>query len=117
MAVIVSEQPSREPSRWSELIRAEDYWAIWVGFIIIFGALLKWIPKIPKVGNWTTNPLDAFISGDTTILIPLLILMIGLGILTAIGISFMKTDKFLSYLWGFFGVFVLATISYWVATR
>jgi len=109
--------PEIRESGWSELIHDEDYWAIWFGFIIIFGALLKWIPKVPKIGKWTDNPFDAFLSGDTTIFIPLLILMIGLAVMTSIGISFMKTDKWLTYLAGFAGVFILSCVAYWIADQ
>ncbi|HOP06431.1 MAG TPA: putative sulfate exporter family transporter [candidate division Zixibacteria bacterium] len=100
----------------------EDYWAIWFGFIIIAGSLLGWIPKIPKVGTWTSDPLNAFevikdgiVTGNT--LLPLLGLLIGLAILTAIGVAFMKTTKVSHYLLGFTAVFILATISYWVANQ
>ncbi|MBU0520179.1 putative sulfate exporter family transporter [bacterium] len=112
---------SDKKTKWSDLIREEDYWSIWFGFIIIFGSLLMWIPKVPKVGKWTTDPLDAFLitSGETTttIFLSLFILMAALGILTAIGIAAMRTNRFFEYLAGFCGVFVLATISYWIANQ
>jgi uncharacterized integral membrane protein (TIGR00698 family) len=104
----------------NSLWRNEDYWAIWFGFAIMIGALLQWIPKIPKVGSWSDNPLDAFtvvkegvVSG--TNLVPLLLLMVGLAVLTGIGAAFMKTDRIWKYLAGFAGVFVLSCIAYWVA--
>ncbi|MBU1652778.1 hypothetical protein KKA00_11190, partial [bacterium] len=98
---------SDKKTKWSDLIREEDYWSIWFGFIIIFGSLLMWIPKVPKVGKWTTDPLDAFLitSGETTttIFLSLFILMAALGILTAIGIAAMRTNRFFEYLAGFCG--------------
>lgn len=104
----------------SSLRKNEDYWAIWFGFIIIFGALLGWTPKVPKIGNWSDSPLDAFlavkdgvVSGD--IVGPLLILTVCLAALTAIGIAFMKTDKPWRYLPGFAGVFVLSCLACRVA--
>ncbi|UCC43174.1 MAG: putative sulfate exporter family transporter [Candidatus Zixiibacteriota bacterium] len=107
---------------FSSLWKHEDYWAIWFGFIIIAGALLAWIPKIPKVGKWTDRPLDAFMTvtdGIATgnIILPLLALMIGLAVLTAIGIAFMKTEKVGTYLLGFLGVFVLSCLAYWIANQ
>jgi len=104
------------------LCKNEDYWAIWFGFAIILGALLGWIPKIPKVGKWTGNPLDAFSVvkegvAESTIILPLLGLLIGLAILTAIGVAIMKCERVGKYLAGFAVVFVLACISYWVANQ
>jgi len=104
----------------SSLWKNEDCWAIWFGFLIFAGVFLGWIPSIPKVGKWSANPLDAFLiikEGDVTgnLLVPLLALMIGLAILTTIGFAFMKTEKLGHYFFGFIGVFVLATFSYWIA--
>ena len=45
----------------SSLWKSEDWWAVWIGFLIIIGSLLQWIPKIPKVGEWTGSPLDVFL--------------------------------------------------------
>jgi uncharacterized integral membrane protein (TIGR00698 family) len=99
------------------LCKNEDYWAIWFGFAIIAGALLQWIPEIPKVGKWSGNPLDALAVDGGTILLPLLGLMIGLGILTAIGVAVMKCEKVGHYVAGFVVVFILACVSYWVANQ
>ncbi len=104
----------------SSLWKDEDWWAVWIGFIILGGALLQWIPAVPKVGKWTDNPLRAFLivkDGITTgnILINLLILMIGLAVITGIGIAFIKSVKLSQYLPGFAVVFILATLSFWLA--
>jgi len=104
----------------SSLWKNEDYWAIWFGFLIIIGALLTWIPKIPKVGKWSADPLAAFAivkDGVTTgnTLLPLLGLMVGLAVLTAIGVAVMKAGNFWKYLGGFAVVFILATVAYWIA--
>jgi uncharacterized integral membrane protein (TIGR00698 family) len=106
----------------SSLWKNEDWWAVWIGFIIIIGSLLKLIPKIPKLSKWSQSPLDAFlvikdgaVSGN--IFLPLLILMVFLSILTAIGIAFMKTEKISKYIAGFVGVFILSIIAYWIASQ
>ena len=106
----------------SSLWKNEDYWAIWFGFIAIAGSLLYWIPKIPKVGKWSDNPLTAFqvvsdgaITG--TILVPLLLLMLGLAVLTTIGMAVMRTQKPGTYFVGFIGVFIMAVIAYWIANQ
>jgi uncharacterized integral membrane protein (TIGR00698 family) len=104
------------------LWKSEDWWAVWIGFIIIFGSIAKLIPKIPKIGKWTGNPLNAFMvikDGVTTgnMLLPLFFLMIFLAVLTAIAIAFMKTENVGKYIAGFIGVFIIAIISYWIADQ
>ncbi|MCB2229451.1 putative sulfate exporter family transporter [bacterium] len=106
----------------SSLWKHEDWWAVWFGFIIIGLALLQWLPKIPKIHKWTTSPLDAFLvikDGAATgnILLPLLLLMIGLAVLTAIGMAVMKSAPVGRYVAGFVGIFVLACIAYWIANQ
>ncbi|MBD3170479.1 MAG: putative sulfate exporter family transporter [candidate division Zixibacteria bacterium] len=106
----------------SELWKEEDWWAVWIGFIIIGFTLLNIVPKIPKVGKWTDNPLAAFqiikdgqvIGGN---LLPLLGLLAGLLILTAIGIAAMKTVKISHYIPGFIVIFILACVAYWFANQ
>ncbi len=104
----------------SSLWKSEDWWAVWIGFIIFAGSFLSWVPKIPKVGGWSDSPLDAFmiikdgvVSGS--LIVPLLLLMAGIGILTAIAVAFMKTENVGQYLIGFVVVFILACLSYWIA--
>jgi len=105
---------------WSSLYKEEDWWAVWVGFILLLGALLKWIPAIPKVGSWTNNPLKAFLivkDGVVTgnVFLNLLLLMIGMGLVTALAIAVMRTVPLKQYLAGFAVIFILSTFAYWVA--
>ncbi|MBD3234499.1 MAG: putative sulfate exporter family transporter [candidate division Zixibacteria bacterium] len=102
------------------LIKEEDWWAVWFGVIIIFLTLLQVVPRIPKVGTWTDNPLNAFMvikDGVVTgnLIVPLLILMVCLGVLTSIGIAFMKVENVGKYLAGFFAIFILSCLAYWIA--
>lgn len=106
----------------NSLWKHEDYWSIWIGFAILIGSLLHWIPAIPKVGKWTDNPLNAFIvmkDGVVTgnIIVPLLLLMIGLTVLTAIGIAVMRNQSVGRYILGFMVVFVLSVIAFWIANQ
>ena len=106
----------------SSLWKEEDWWAIWFGFIIIIGALTGLLTKIPKIGKWTDNPTDALMvikDGVVTgnIFIPLLLLMLGLAILTTIGIAVMKAEKPGKYLFGFIVIFILSCVAYWVANQ
>jgi len=56
-------------SRWAELYRSEDWWAVWAGFgILIFAVAVAGLGfgiKAPKVQRWTSSPVDAFYSDAT----------------------------------------------------
>lgn len=102
---------------WSDLYRLEDWWAIWFGSILLALVSAGIVGKdsllgnIPKLGKWTNNPLDAI---PVDIILPLLALGIGLMVLMAIGVFFMKAEwqKFLK---GFMVIFLIACLSYLLA--
>ena len=106
----------------NSLWKNEDYWAIWFAAAIVAGALLEWLPKIPKVGKWSSDPLAAFMvikDGEAvgTTLLPLLGLLLGMAVLTAIGVAVMRAEKLSHYLPGFVVVFGLACVAYWIANQ
>ncbi len=47
-------------SKWASLWTSEDWWAVWLAFIIIVGAAFGVIGTVPKVGEWLGNPATAF---------------------------------------------------------
>jgi uncharacterized integral membrane protein (TIGR00698 family) len=101
------------------LWKNEDWWAVWFGFLLIIASLTGLVTKIPKIGKWTDDPLVAIGTGTDggVILLPLLGLMLGLGILTTVGVAVMRSENPASYAAGFAGVFVLACLSYWIANQ
>lgn len=106
---------SKQSGWWN----AEDWWAVWFGFLIILAAVFKIIHKVPKLGKWTSSPLDVFLiikEGVTTgnIILPLVLLWAGLGIVTAIGVRSMGFNL-RRYLAGYSGVFLFSIISYFIA--
>jgi uncharacterized integral membrane protein (TIGR00698 family) len=103
----------------SSLWKDEDWWAVWFGFLLIIASLTRLVTKVPKIGKWTDNPLTAFGVGSSegTILLPLLTLMLGIGVLTTLGVAVMKVERPARFLVGFFGVFVLSCLAYWVANQ
>lgn len=92
----------------SDLWRLEDWWAIWFGALLILVVAVGWVDAVPKVGKWATNPLDAF---PSDLILPLAILMILLGAMTTVGISFMGEPTKL-YLPGFVVVFLICCMAY-----
>jgi len=101
------------------LWKDEDWWAVWFGFLLIVASLTRLVTKAPKIGKWTGDPLAAFGVGsdDGTLLLPLLLLMLGLGVLTSVGVGVMNSERPTRYAAGFAGVFVLACFAYWIANQ
>jgi uncharacterized integral membrane protein (TIGR00698 family) len=103
----------------SSLWKDEDWWAVWFGILLIIASLTRLVTKVPKIGKWTDDPLTAFGvgPGDGTIFVTLLVLMLGLGVLTTVGVAIMKVERPARYVVGFAGVFVLSCLAYWVANQ
>lgn len=99
----------------------EDWLAVGFGFAIIAAALTQTLPKVPKIGKWTDNPLAVFHSATGTLagtnLLELLTLLVSLAVLTGIGVVLLKRASFGPYLIAFVGVFLLAIIAYWIANQ
>jgi len=103
----------------SALWKSEDWWAVWFGFVLMGTSLSGAIVRVPRIGKWTDNPLDALGIGssDGTIFLSLFLLMMGLGVMTTIGVAIMKSERPGLYFAGFAGVFALACVSYWIANQ
>ncbi len=110
---MVEEGDTMAKNSWSDLVKKEDWWAIWFGLIMICAAVFGIVTRVPNIGGWTTNPLDMFPSGS---LFPTLLLFLGLGVMTAIGIRAMG-EKALRYFGGFTVVFIIAILAYLFANQ
>ena len=111
--------PATPVNRWKELYTSEDWWAVWIGIILIIVAAIDLVRVAPKIGKWSADPLTVFqvsSGGDVTewLFVPLLLLLFGLGGLFIIAMKFMR-GRIGMYPAGFLGVFVLATLSYVLA--
>ncbi len=98
---------------WRQLYRGEDWWAIWFGAVLIVVIAVEVVAKVPKIGKWEANPLDAF-PGE--LLVPLLLLVGGLAAMTTVGAIVMKRD-WRKYLAGFLVVFAIASLAYLAANQ
>lgn len=102
-----SMQPTKRRFNFNELWQKEDWWAVWFAFVLFAGTLVGFIESVPTVASWTANPLAA---------VPLeafpskLLLLAGLGGLTAIGIWVMRANA-LQYLAGFTAIFGLGVVA------
>ena len=94
------------------LLASEDWWAIWLGGLLIAVAALGLLTGVAGLGRWTANPLDAFdgrVAG-------LAMLGLGLALLTALAARAMG-GRFIQHQAGFFGLFGLAVLSYFLANQ
>ena len=100
--------------KWSDLMKKEDWWSIWLGLIVIIIAAISKATgafsfKAAKIATWGNDKIPSFLGSFD---IPsLLISMVVLAALFAIGLKFMGEDvpKFLI---AFPVIFILATIAY-----
>ena len=95
---------------FTSLYKKEDWWACWVGFIILalcVPGIIGVAYKLPKIARWTSNPFAAF-TGQT--LIGYLIMYAGLVIIFLIAAKVMG-EKVKLFIPAFLVVFVIAIIS------
>ncbi len=107
---------------WSDLYKKEDWWAIWLGFIIIAAGIISVTTgafnfKAVKFPTWGTEEAPNILSGLTgSYFVSLLITFVVLLVLFSIGTYFMgkNVPKFAL---GFTGVFVCAWVAYALAAQ
>ena len=95
---------------WKKLVTLEDWWAVWIGFLVLGAAFLGAVSAVPKIPRWETpGEVLAAVPG-----VPLLLLMIGLGGLSvlAVGAIQRQAGRFAA---GFPVLFLLALLSFLVA--
>ena len=99
-------------TRRSTLLTSEDWWAIWLGGLLIALAAFGVVTGVAGVGRWTANPGAAF-EGR---LIGLMTLGLGLTLITGVAARVMGRS-FLHHQAGFFGLFMLAVVAYVLANQ
>ncbi|MCK4952741.1 putative sulfate exporter family transporter, partial [Candidatus Bathyarchaeota archaeon] len=98
---------------WSSLYRNEDWWAVWLGFIILGLATTRIITWIPKVAGWTT---DISVSVKVAEIPYFILLGFCLLLLTSVAIKAMK-GNIKRYWVGFPMVFFFALVSFLIAKQ
>ena len=94
------------------LLASEDWWAVWLGGLLIAVAALGLLTGVAGLGRWTANPLDAFdgrVAG-------LAMLGLGLALVTALAAQAMG-GRLIQHQAGFFGLFGLAVLSNFLANQ
>ena len=94
------------------LLTSEDWWAIWLGGLLIAITVFGLVTTVPSVGRWTGDPGTAF-EGRV---LGLAVLGLGLALITALAAQIMGRS-FILHQAGFFGLFLLAVLAYVLANQ
>jgi len=95
---------------WTALVRLEDWWAIWLGFILLAGVSFGIVDGVPKMPKWSWGEFGALTGGIKVV--PLLLLAVGLCALYSGALVVMKKGRVSQFIPGFFVIFLLAALSY-----
>ena len=93
------------------LLALEDWWAVWLGGLLIVGVVTRLVTDVPGVGRWSTSPGDAF---GIERLGGLAALCGGLLLLTTLAVRAMGAGAARQAA-GFVPLFALAVIAYTLA--
>lgn len=106
-----------EKFQWSDLYKKEDWWAIWLGFFVIFCGIISVTTgafkfKAVKFTTWANEACPTFLDAITgEYLIQLAITFVFLAVLFSVGAFFMGQDV-KKFVIGFTGVFFFAWLAY-----
>ena len=99
-------------TRRPTVLTSEDWWAIWLGGLLIAVAVFELVTAVPGVGRWTGDMGAAFEGRVLT----LALLGLGLALITALAAGVMGGSIILHQA-GFFALFLLAVLSYFLANQ
>lgn len=98
---------------WSSLWKKEDWWAVWLGFLILAVASTRLIMSLPPISVWTTDPGVAIKIADIPYFILLGFLLL---ILTSVAMLAVK-EKIREYWVGFPIIFFLAFLGLFLSNQ
>lgn len=112
----MSEKVVSEKFSWADLLKKEDWWAIWLGFIVIILAIISkttgaFALKAVKPGSWGSAEAPSILDAFSGVVPQLVFLLVFFLVLFGIGIKAMgkSVGKFSI---AFPVIFILATFAY-----
>ncbi len=123
-----TDAPRPKRGGWRELYLSEDWWAVWIGGILLALSVAAVLaagisddgisnplkPWLSKIGSWTGDPVDAFFVKDSSVLPGVLgvfvlsLAVFGLG-------AFVMGKRPSEFVGGFCLVFLLSTLAFVLA--
>ncbi len=104
--------PSDASAPRSALLTSEDWWAIWLGGLLIALTAAGAITGVTGVGRWTADPTAAFAGR----LLPIAVLGIGFALVTSIAAHVMG-GSFMLHQTGFIPIFLLSVLAYFIENQ
>ncbi|UCF36280.1 MAG: putative sulfate exporter family transporter [Acidobacteriota bacterium] len=110
---MVENSDSKDDVSRSNLLKLEDWWAVWIGGGLLLICVLVPGLTIPKVGKWLTSPFEVV---SPELVVGILILGLFLALFLSVGTWIMDSVVW-TFLRGFWLVFLIAVVSYIVAEQ
>lgn len=95
---------------WKELVQSQDWWAVWVGFFLLFTAFSGLVQEVPRLPKWS-SPAEGL---PPELWLPLLLLLVGCGALGTLVLGITRGEA-VPFARGFPVVFLLAAASFFLA--
>ena len=100
-------------SSTNPLLTLEDWWAVWLGSVLIILVITDIVPNVPTVTPWDTTPIEVF---DPRSTVNVLLLGFGLLLLTTLATHLMGAKDH-SHAKGFLAIYVLAIVAFIMAQQ
>lgn len=106
--------PDIKQPKWSDLYKQEDWWTVWIGFILLGTVFSGIVKEVPKIRDWLGIDIVSALPPEEPIY-KLMMLAIGLGFFFTVGNLAIKGKKGFNILPGFAVVFLLSIFAYVIA--
>lgn len=108
--------------QWKDLLKTEDWWVIWLGFLIIGAVTLLKIAvdydlTALKFKSWTTLGSGIQAMAAAGFLQNFIMTWLLLAAVFGLGMYFMGTESIKKYLLAFSGLYLLAALAYFFASQ